>query len=73
MIDLELVDALLRAQLAARRRGRRIRVCNAPGELVELLEFVGVAELLELEPRRQAEVGEELRIEEVVQSDDPVA
>ena len=72
-IDLALVDALLRAHLTARRRGCRIRVCNVPPELCELLEFVGVEDLLLLEPRRQAEGLEELRIEEVVQPDDPVA
>ena len=71
-IDVALVDALLRRQLAAKRRGRRIRVCNCPDELRALLELVGVGDVLLLEPRREPELGEQLRVDEVVQADDPV-
>ena len=72
-IDLALVDDLLRRQLAAGRCGRRVRVCNCPEELRALLELVGVADVLLLEPRGEAEPGEQLRVDEVVQPDDPVA
>ena len=71
-IDLAIVDALLRRQLAARRRGCRVRVGNCPEDLRALLELVGVADVLLIEPRREAELGEQLRVDEVVQPDDPV-
>jgi hypothetical protein len=68
--DLELVDALARLQLMALRRGCSIhlRPCE---ELRELLLFVGLADVLSVEPRRKTEEGIELGIEEVVQPGDP--
>jgi hypothetical protein len=68
--DLELVDALARLQLMARRRGSSIQVrpCD---ELRELLLLIGLAEVLAVEPRREAEEGVELRVEEVVEPGDP--
>jgi STAS domain len=69
--DLGLVDALLRLQVVARRRGRAVRVRDAPDALRELVELAGVAGCLRLEPRRQPERGEQLRVEEVVQPGDP--
>ena len=70
--DLELVDALARLQLLARRRGvsLQLRPCE---ELRELLHFVGLTDVLSLEPRRQAEQRVQLGIEEVVQPGDPPA
>jgi len=44
--DLELVDALARCELAARRVGYDVRVQGARHDLVELLEFVGLRDLL---------------------------
>jgi hypothetical protein len=40
------VDALARLQLAAMRAGCRISLCNATPELVELIAFVGLADVL---------------------------
>jgi anti-anti-sigma regulatory factor len=71
--DLALVDALVRFQLLARREGGRLRLRNVSDELRELLELVGLADVLGLEPRGKAELGEQLGIEEVVQAGDPPA
>ena len=40
------VDALARLQLAARRHGCRIRLCNASPELLELVEFMALTDVL---------------------------
>ena len=40
--DLESIDALARLQLTARRLGGRIRLREAPPDLAELIDFVGV-------------------------------
>ena len=69
-IDLALVDALMRRQLDARRRGCTVRLHNVPDELRGLLELLGLDRVLALEPRREAELGEELRVDEVVQPGD---
>jgi hypothetical protein len=69
--DLALIDALVRFQLAARREGGRLQLRNVSRELDELLEFVGLAAVLGLEPRGQAELREQLGVEEVVQPGDP--
>jgi anti-anti-sigma regulatory factor len=71
--DLALVDALVRFQLVARREGGRLRLRNVSEELRGLLELVGLAEVLELEPRGKAELGEQLGIEEVMEAGDPPA
>lgn len=74
--DLALVDALARLQLAAGRRGRRIGLRNADPELWDLLDLVGLGEIvagrpgLPLEPGREAEGGEQLDVEEVVDPGD---
>ena len=70
---LALVDALARGQLAARRRGWEMRLRDASEDLRGLLELVGFADVLALEPRREAELGEQLRVEEVMQPGDPPA
>lgn len=75
------VDALARLQLTARRLGRRIVVHGADGALRELLDLIGLRDLLlpsreELlvEGRRQAEQREQpLGVEERVDSDDLTA
>ncbi len=79
--DLSAVDALARLELAAKRMGCSIVVREAHAELCDLLELAGLADLLEgarkpscgLQVGGQAEGGEELRVEEVVVPDDPVA
>lgn len=69
--DLELVELLVGWQLAARRRGRRVRLQAVPAELRAVLELLGVDEVLGLEARRETELGEQLGEDEVVQPDDP--
>jgi hypothetical protein len=65
MADLELVDALARLQLAARRCGCCIEVTGAPAEVIELIDLAGLREALGVEPLRQAEKREErVRVEE---------
>jgi hypothetical protein len=66
----DVVNVLARAQLAARRSGRRVRFRNVGDELRGLLELVGLAGVLAVEPRREPELGEELGIDEVVQPGD---
>ena len=50
--DLAMVDALARLQLAARSLGWSIRVRNADDELCRLVQLVGLAGVLPLEPSR---------------------
>lgn len=45
-VDAVTVDALARLQLAARRRGCLIRLRHASPELVELVAFMGLADVL---------------------------
>jgi ABC-type transporter Mla MlaB component len=45
-VDAVTVDALARLQLAAQRRGCRVRLCNASAELRELVAFMGLADVL---------------------------
>ncbi len=44
--DGETVDALARLQLAARRHGCRVRLQHASEELLELLAFTGLSDVL---------------------------
>jgi len=44
--DAVTVDALARLQLAARRHGCRVRLCGASPELLELVAFMGLADVL---------------------------
>lgn len=76
--DLAVVDELARWQLAARRLGCSIRLRGTCVELWELLDLLGLGEVvsggagLRREAGRQAEGGEQVGIEEVVLPDDPV-
>jgi hypothetical protein len=70
-LDLSVVDDLARLQLEAGRQGCTIRLRGACPNLVELLTLVGLAGVLQV--GGQAEKGEEVRVEEVVVPDDPVA
>jgi hypothetical protein len=67
--DLDAVDALARLALAARRLGCAIRLRDADPDLVGLLALVGLAGEVVGEPEDR----EEIRAEEVVVPDDPVA
>ena len=80
--DLALVDALARLQLIARRLGCSIRLQQASADLLGLLDLIGlagavtdetVAPDLRLQMGGQPECGEDVRVEEVVVADDPVA
>jgi hypothetical protein len=74
--DLALVDELVRLQLFARRLGCLIHLRDACVELRELLELLGLGDVLAgsgLETRRKAERCEEAHVDEVVMPDDPVA
>jgi ABC-type transporter Mla MlaB component len=44
--DLLVVDALARLQLAAQRRGCRVRLSGASDELRQLLSFMGLEDVL---------------------------
>jgi|EndMetStandDraft_5_1072996.scaffolds.fasta_scaffold2779978_1 anti-anti-sigma regulatory factor len=46
------IDLIARQHLAARRRGRRIRVRGASGDLERLIRLVGLEDVLRIEPRR---------------------
>jgi hypothetical protein len=76
--DLAIMDVLARLQLVARRHGCSVRVSGACADLVELLDLVGLRELLTgeglgIEAGRQPEGGEQARVQEVVEPGDPVA
>jgi hypothetical protein len=47
-----MVDLLARLELALRRQGCLLRLNRAPPELVELVEFMGLAEVLRVELER---------------------
>jgi STAS domain-containing protein len=72
--DAETIDLLARLQLAARRHDRTLRFVEASPALQDLIAFVGLEAVLRVEPRRQAEEGEDpVGVEEERQLDDPVA
>jgi hypothetical protein len=48
--DLNAIDALARLHLAAMRGGRSLRLHGADGGLAELLEFVGLGDVVRLCP-----------------------
>ena len=70
-IDLGAVNALARLQLRARRQGCTVTLRDACPHLIELLQFVGLAGVLQV--RRQPEGLEQAGVKEVVVADDPVA
>jgi hypothetical protein len=46
------VDSLARLALLLRREGSRLVLCSASPELAELIAFMGLAEVLGVDPRR---------------------
>jgi hypothetical protein len=69
--DAGAIDALARLQLNARRHHLELRLRHASAELLELLAFVGLADVLRVEPGGQAEEREEgVGVEEERQLDD---
>jgi anti-anti-sigma regulatory factor len=77
--DPQILDALVRLQLAAQRRGASIRLENACPVLVDLLALAGLSEVLPVlrasgvEMDRQAEQREETRVDEEVETGDAPA
>ena len=70
--DLGTVADLARLQLAARRLHLDVVLRNASTALVELIAFVGLAEVLRVEPQRQPEQREQrLGVEEERELGDP--
>ncbi len=70
--DADTVHALARLQLVAHRCGMEIRLSHASGELQELLAFVGLREVLRVEPSGQPEQREQGGgVEEERELDDP--
>jgi hypothetical protein len=68
------IDGLARLRLAVRRRGHDLLLRHASRELEQLIRFVGLADVLRVEPERQAEEREErLGVEEERELDDPPA
>jgi hypothetical protein len=76
-VDLGLVDALARLQLAVRRADCSLVLVDVDRDLLGLLALTGLRDVLaprlRIEVVREAEGGEEGGVEEVVVTDDPVA
>jgi ABC-type transporter Mla MlaB component len=70
--DAGAIDALARLLLSARRAGRELQLRDPSPALCELIDFCGLAAVLRVEARRQAEEGEQpLRVQERVEMGDP--
>ena len=69
----EVLDALARAQLLARRVGARIEVHEASCELAQLVRDAGLASVLRVEVHGQIEEGKQRGIDEEVDANDPSA
>ena len=72
--DARTVDCLARARLRLGRLGFELRISNAPKELRDLLDFMGLREALGVEPGGEAEEGEQrLGVEEEGELGDPAS
>ena len=72
--DAVTIDALARLQLGSRRVGCTLLLRHASRELRELLAFVGLNEVLRLEPGRQREEREQrVGVQEERELDEPPA
>jgi hypothetical protein len=70
--DLVTLDVLARLQLAAKRCGGGLQVCAASDDLLDLIEFAGLGDVLGVEPRRQPEEREQgLGVEKEGELPDP--
>ena len=79
-VDAGTIDALARLHLTARRSGACVRLCNVSPELLELVEFMGLRDVLlkfgpdelTVEPGGQTEAREHgVGVEEERELDDP--
>jgi anti-anti-sigma regulatory factor len=76
-LDAVAVDALARLQLTARRLGRSIRLRHVRPDVQDLLALTGLCEQLpcggglRVEPHRQIEQREQVRVDEEVDPADP--
>ena len=71
-MDVGTVNLLARMHLAAKRRGAMLRVRHASDGLLELIDFIGLSDVLCVELQRQSEQREEaLGVEEERELDDP--
>ena len=66
-----IVDVLCRLHLLARARGWRIVVQDPSPGFQRCVELAGLGQVISIEVAGQAEGGEQLRVEEVVQPRDP--
>jgi hypothetical protein len=75
--DAVMLDCLARLQLVARRLGSEVRLRHASPELLDLIAFAGLADVLQaealaVEPRREPEEREQrLGVEEERELGDP--
>jgi hypothetical protein len=70
--DLGTIGALARLQLGARRHGLALRLAGASPELLELITFCGLGDVLPRVLQGQAEERKQrLRVEEEGELDDP--
>ncbi len=70
--DAATLDALAGIQLMSRRLGLDARLRNASADLLDFIAFAGLAGVLRVETRREAEEREQrLRVEEERELDDP--
>jgi hypothetical protein len=66
------INHVARLQLAAQRQGCELQLRNASDDLLELIGFAGLAEVLRVEMQRESEEGEQPRgVEEEDQLGDP--
>jgi hypothetical protein len=54
-VDMEFVDALARLQLVTRRAGGHVQLRNASRELLDLVEFAGLGDVLPMCERLRLE------------------
>jgi hypothetical protein len=70
--DAMAIDALARLQINARRLGLELRLRDASSELLDLIAFVGLGDVLRVETGGETEEGEQrLGVEEEGELDDP--
>ena len=71
-MDVGTVNLLARMHLAAKRRGVTLRVLHAGDGLLELIDFVGLSDVLCLELQREPEQREQaLGVKKERELDDP--